>query len=515
MSGIFSSANRTKRRRTSTKRVTEERDNEAELEGKRADEEESKHLNVQVNANSPVEEVLPHVFTDMDLTYQVEEAEVRILAAPWQEVASEPVAGAFIPYKHNTDFVFADGACVDVEGVVSSALEFLSSDKGTIAVLLGSNLCLLGTWQRAFGKYNSVTVGNQLLHIMCAPCQTTTSRTPHAPHLIGAVQYVLFIYRKTPSLYTSFTSALLTNSDYAPTMNIIADVRKKETTRLVLKRPHPTELSNAVYASIIDRYTIVGQYVVELGDSGVCSASQACLLLGRRYLGFSVRHHDTVMKRLRAVAAEMRTASPETITRFFNRLPTDVLHGIISSVPPFCRNKDYESLLSDFDRAVYEAAIYNCTIRPSSVDGAGFGYFTTAAVKKGDLLGYYWGPWEFHKSTPTEGDNSRLMIMLKFAIDENGQRFHVYNRGCASCATSYSNCPVGVPVQPNASFQERDLKNNSTLDSLDPAPSDMVGLYALCDLEPDTEIFSDYGEHYGKVTDSSEEEENESEEEEE
>jgi hypothetical protein len=196
----------------------------------------------------------------------------------------------------------------------------------------------------------------------------------------------------------------------------------------------------------------------------------------------------------------MRLRSPNKVVKFNHQLPLAALDGVECTVPTLCSDAEHLLLHKDIDRAQYEADRYNCTIQMSSVGGGGLGYYTTVAVKKGALLGYYWGPWKFDKTTPSEADNSRLMNMLKFVVTEEGERFYVYNTGSTRCATSYSNCPAGLSVVPNASFEEHELNNDDSVASLDPHPCNMVGLYALCDLKAGAEIFSDYGAHYGDIS---------------
>ena len=87
-----------------------------------------------------------------------------------------------------------------------------------------------------------------------------------------------------------------------PTSNVLTNNQKRAPNTMIKSGGHAVfpalQRSFNTTSALIQRYTKgpegegMGEHVVELSDSGVCSASVPCLVLGRRYAGFSPDAHE-------------------------------------------------------------------------------------------------------------------------------------------------------------------------------------------------------------------------------
>jgi hypothetical protein len=132
----------------------------------------------------------------------------------------------------------------------------------------------------------------------------------------------------------------------------------------------------------------MGESVVELSDSGVCSASVPCLLLGKIYVGFSPDAHEGVNGILKQTILRRRKQGNSVSFDFGSMLPGCMEDLVGSATPPdYLADEKYQQLKTPLEKARCDAEIHGCEIKNSRILNAGLGLF---ALRSKERRRYPW-----------------------------------------------------------------------------------------------------------------------------
>ena len=122
----------------------------------------------------------------------------------------------------------------------------------------------------------------------------------------------------------------------------------------------------------------------------MCSASVSCLLLRKRYVGFSPDAREGVNGILKQTILR-RTRNGNSVSFDFGSMLPGCMRDLVgSSTPPeYLADEKYQKLKTPLEKAQYDAEIYSCEIKNSRILNAGLGLFASDAKKEGDTLGHY------------------------------------------------------------------------------------------------------------------------------
>ena len=296
-----------------------------------------------------------------------------------------------------------------------------------------------------------------------------------------------------------------------PTSNVLTNNQKRAPNTMIKSGGHAVfpalQRSFNTTSALIQRYTKgpegegMGEHVVELSDSGVCSASVPCLVLGRRYVGFSPDAHEGVNGILKQTILR-RTRSGNSVSYDFGGMLPGCMEDLVgSSTPPeYLADEKYQKLKTPFEKAQYDAEVYGCEIKKSLIVDAGWGLFASEAKKEGDTLGYYWGKVYFLDDVPAEKNTGRYMMTTKYLEakegDVEGERRFMHIDGVLACAAGYVNDPALVGYKANAAFQELDLLNCTVANEVNPPIWSLLILVATKDISANEEIYTHYSGSY-------------------
>ena len=296
-----------------------------------------------------------------------------------------------------------------------------------------------------------------------------------------------------------------------PTSNVLTNNQKRAPNTMIKSGGHAVfpalQRSFNTTSALIQRYTKgregegMGEHVVELSDSGVCSASVPCLVLGRRYVGFSPDAHEGVNGILKQTILR-RTRSGNSVSYDFGGMLPGCMEDLVgSSTPPeYLADEKYQKLKTPFDKAQYDAEVYGCEIKKSLIVDAGWGLFASEAKKEGDTLGYYWGKVYFLDDVPAEKNTGRYMMTTKYLQakegDVEGERRFMHIDGVLACAAGYVNDPALVGYKANAAFQELDLLPCTVENEVNPPIWSLIILVATKDISANEEIYTNYSGSY-------------------
>ena len=292
-----------------------------------------------------------------------------------------------------------------------------------------------------------------------------------------------------------------------PTSNVLTNNQKRAPNTMIKSGGHAVfpalQRSFETTSALIQRYTKgpegegMGEHVVELSDSGVCSASVPCLVLGRRYVGFSPDAHEGVNGILKQTILR-RTRSGNSVSYDFGGMLPGCMEDLVgSSTPPeYLADEKYQKLKTPFEKAQYDAEVYGCNIKRSLIVDAGLGLFASEAKKEGDTLGYYWGKVYFLDDVPAEKNTGRYMMTTKYLEAKEGERRFMHIDGVLACAAGYVNDPALVGYKANAAFQELDLLNCTVANEVNPPIWSLIILVATKDISANEEIYTHYSGSY-------------------